>query len=350
MRGQNDGHALAVQAAVGQPAGQPADQPADILDDAGLDAPSRCAQPVRPAGAPGTSRCGPATIGPAGVRGASTLPGKRCGTSRHTTTTCPQEKTACNSFATPPWSRWRWPPPPTAAHAQAQATVKNDGQFRAALGLGASLASGNTKANNLSIHADAVRATAQNKPSLYGNLQYARSNGETTADQLRLGTRYDHDLDARLFTFGGLDVERNKFANLNLRAELSAGLGWHVIKTPATTFDLFGGLGYVSDNYRTAMVIDGSSRDSYSYLSLRLGEESTHQLSASTSVKQRLTMVPNLKNRGEFRASWDAGLAVAMRKSWNLNVGLSVAHNSEPGAGRKATDTLMTTSVSLKFD
>ena len=144
-----------------------------------------------------------------------------------------------------------------AAGAQAQATVKNDGQFRAALGLGASLASGNTKATNLSLNADAVRATDQNKLSLYGNLQYARSSGTTTADQLRLGARYDHNLSADLFAFGGIDLERNKFANLNLRAQLSAGLGWHVIKSPTTTFDLFGGLGYVSDKYKST---DGHRR------------------------------------------------------------------------------------------
>ena len=237
-----------------------------------------------------------------------------------------------------------------AAAAQAQATVKNDGQFRAAIGLGASLASGNTKATNLSLNADAVRATDQNKLSLYGNMQYARSSNQTTADQLRLGGRYDHNLSADLFAFGGLDFERNKFANLNLRSQLSGGLGWHVIKSPATTFDLFGGLGYVSDKYKTAMLIDGSSRDTYGYTSLLLGEESTHKLSDTTGFKQRLTLVPNLKNRGEFRANWDAGLAVAMSKSLNLNVGLGLAHNSEPGPGRKTTDTLLTTGVSVKFD
>lgn len=237
-----------------------------------------------------------------------------------------------------------------AAGAHAQATVKNDGQFRAALGLGASLASGNTKATNLSLNADAVRATDQNKLSLYGNLQYARSGGTTTADQLRLGARYDQNLSAQLFGFGGLDLERNKFANLNLRTQLSAGLGWHVIKSPTTTFDLFGGLGHVSDKYKAPMVIDGRSRDSYGYMSLLLGEESTHKLNDSTSFKQRLALVPNLKNRGEFRANWDAGLAVAMSKAMNLNVGLGFAHNSEPGPGRKATDTLLTTGVSVKFD
>lgn len=234
--------------------------------------------------------------------------------------------------------------------AQAQATAKPDGQFRYALGLGASLASGNTRSSNLSLVADGVRLTEQDKTSLYANAQYARSAGATTGEQLRLGGRQDHNLNPELFAFGGLDFDRNKFANLQLRSQLSGGLGWHAVKNASTTWDLFGGLGYTSDQYNSAMLIDGSTRSRYGYLSLLLGEESSHKLSATTSAKQRLVIVPNLKNRGEFRANWDAGLAVAMSSTMNLNVGLSLAHNSEPGAGRKATDTLFTTGVSVKFD
>lgn len=234
--------------------------------------------------------------------------------------------------------------------AQAQATVKNDGQMHASFGLGASLSSGNSQASNLAMSGDAVRATDQDKTTLYGTVQYARSGGVTTGEQLRLGGRYDKNLDVQLFAFGGLDLARNKFSNLQLRSLLSGGLGYHALKTPTVTWDLFGGLGYTSDRFINAMVIDGANRSSYHYLSLLLGEESSHKLSDTTSFKQRLTLVPNLKNRGEFRANLDAGLSVAMSKALNLNVGFALAHNSEPGAGRKPTDTLLTTGVSVKFD
>ncbi len=93
---------------------------------------------------------------------------------------------------------------------------------------------------------------------------------------------------------------------------------------------------------------DGRSRDSHP--SLLLGEESTHQLSDTTSARQRLALVSNLKNSGEFRANGDAGLAMAMSKAINLNVGLAFAHNGEPGPGRKCTDTLLTTGISVRFD
>ena len=237
-----------------------------------------------------------------------------------------------------------------AASAQAQATLERDGRWRAAFGLGASASSGNTDASNLALNFDAVRATAGDKTSLYAAAQYAKSDGTTTGERIRLGGRQDHDLSERLFGFGGIDLERDKFANLKLRGQLSGGLGWHLVKTDTTSFDVFGGLGYTSDRYFAPMLIDGSVRSSYGYASVLLGEESTHKLGESTSFKQRLVVLPNLKNSGEYRANWDTGLAVAMSKRMNLNVGFSVAHNSEPGPGRKSTDTLLTTGVSIKFE
>ncbi len=234
--------------------------------------------------------------------------------------------------------------------AHGQATVKPDGQFRSVVGLGASASSGNADATHLSITGDGVRATERDKTTVYGNLQYARTEGETTAEQLRLGGRQDRNLAGDLFVFGGLDFERNRFSNLRLRSQLSGGPGWHVIKSPATTFDVFGGLAYTNDSYFDAMLIDGRSRRSYGYMGLLLGEESTHKLSATTSAKQRLTVLPNLSNSGEWRASWNGGIAVAMTNVLSLTVGLTVAYNGELGPGRKKTDTLFTTGLSVRFD
>ncbi|MDO9193808.1 MAG: DUF481 domain-containing protein, partial [Undibacterium sp.] len=234
--------------------------------------------------------------------------------------------------------------------AQAQATLKPDGQFRATLGLGASVSSGNTSSKNLSLNADGVRLTDQYKTSLYGNAQYARSGDTTTSEQIRLGGRQDYNLSSVMFAFGGLDFERNKFSNLKLRSQLGAGLGFHAIKSIDTTWDLFGGVAYVDDHYFNPMLIDSNIRRKYGYAGLILGEESTHKLTSTTSAKQRLTLVPNIKNGGEYRANWDAGLAVAMNKSINLNVGLSFARNTDPGVGRKKNDTLFTTGISMNFD
>ena len=68
----------------------------------------------------------------------------------------------------------------------AQATVKADGQWRSVLGLGASLSKGNTDSTNVNLAGDGVRATAQDKTSVYGNANFARSGGVTSGEQMRL--------------------------------------------------------------------------------------------------------------------------------------------------------------------
>lgn len=234
--------------------------------------------------------------------------------------------------------------------AQAQATVKPDGRFRAAIGIGASHSTGNSRGTTLSLAADGVRATDSDKTTLYASAVYARAEGITTGERVRLGGRHDYDLDPRLFAFGGMDFERNKFANLQLRSQLGAGLGFHVVKSEPLMFDVFGGLAYTRDSFSNPMLVGGSVRESYSYTSLMLAEESTHKLGSTTTAKQRLVLLPNLKDSGEYRATWDAGLAVAMNSALSLNLGLGVTYNSEPGPGRKSTDTLLTTGVSVKFD
>lgn len=233
---------------------------------------------------------------------------------------------------------------------QAQATVKPDGQWRAVFGLGLSNASGNTDSTNLSMTGDGVRATDLDKWAVYLNSNYARSAGVTNTEQIRLGGRYERNLNPAYFAYGALDFEKSRFANLEPRSMLSAGIGWHVIKSPATTFDIFGGLGYTADKYRDPMVVGGALRDNYNYASLPFGEESTHKLTETTSARQRLVVVANLKDRGEYRATWDAGLAVAMAKGINLTLSLSALYNSDPGVGRKSTDTLFTTGIAVKFD
>ncbi|MDZ7590621.1 MAG: DUF481 domain-containing protein [Rubrivivax sp.] len=237
-----------------------------------------------------------------------------------------------------------------AGRAQAEDTVKTDGRWRGSLGLGASLSSGNTDASSISLTGDAVRATEQDRTSLYLNGQYASSEGEATSENTRLGGRYDWNLGPDYFAFGSLGLENNRFSNVKLRGQVAVGPGWHVIQSPRTTFDVFAGFSYTAESYYDPMFIDGQLRESYNYPGLMLGEESSHTLTENTDFRQRLTVVPNLSNTGEYRANWNAGLAVAMNETLNLTVGFTYAYNSEPGPKRETTDTTLTAGIAVKFE
>lgn len=234
--------------------------------------------------------------------------------------------------------------------AVAEGPVKEDGRWRSSLGAAYSEARGNSESLNLALQADAVRATPQDKWTAAVRALYARTDGSTTSDQLRAATRYDWNLTPRSFVFGGLELERDEVALLDLRASVSTGAGYKLVDDAALTWAVFGGVGYTGDRYAEPRLVDDALRGRYEYANLLVGQESTHRFSDTTSGRQRLALYPNLRNSGEYRADWDIGLAVAMTKSWNITAGFTWRYNSDPGPALRRTDTLLTTGVSVKFD
>ncbi len=237
-----------------------------------------------------------------------------------------------------------------AGNALAQVEVKPDDNWRAVLGAGLSYASGNSRSNTLSLTADAVKASTLDKWTLGGRYLRGKNNGSTSADQLLLTGRYDRDLNTDVFAFGQGDFLRDRMANLNARLSAGVGVGYHVIKAPQTTFDVFGGVGYTYDDYQVATVVADRTRDTYGSANLLLGEESTHKLSDTTAFRQRLVLYPNLRDTGEFRGTFDAGLAVAINKRFSLTATLGYRYSSDPGSGVKKGDTLFVTGLAYRIE
>ena len=198
--------------------------------------------------------------------------------------------------------------------------------------------------------ATGVRATEDTKWRFGGKALWTRSDGSTTAENILLGTQYDKDFDPRWFGFGKAEALRDKFANISSRLSLYGGVGRHLVKSDTTTFDVSAGLGYTEDRYVNPAVVDGSLRTRFGRAELLLAEESTHQLTATTSVRQKFSLFPALRSGGGYRGVFDSGLAVSMTPTLSLTMGLSYRYDSDPGAGLKKGDTLFVTGVSIKLD
>lgn len=230
------------------------------------------------------------------------------------------------------------------AAAPALAQPKKDGNWRGSLTLSLSLSSGNTESTNASLAAEAARATGRDKVTL--SAKALRGESETagvttkTAALYQLGGRYDRDLNDRLFAFGSAGLERDELQRLDLRSSLGAGLGWHAIATPETTFDLFAGVGATREEYATR---------SRSFTEVVIGEESSHRITDTTTFSQKLSLFPNLEESGEYRANFDATLATAIAAGWTFNVTLTHRHVSDPQPGLEKGDTLLLVGVASKF-
>jgi putative salt-induced outer membrane protein YdiY len=209
---------------------------------------------------------------------------------------------------------------------------------------GLSLARGNADSTNFTVGATASRITEKNKASAFINSLYSSgtTNGVslTTASAVHAGLRFDLNLSDKTFAFVFTDFDHDRFQQLDLRNVLGGGLGYHVIKTDATNFDLFGG-GSFNQEYFTTF-----SRHSGEAL---VGESLDHKLSSAFSIKQRLEFYPNLSSLGDYRVVFDTGAITKINKilSWELTA--SDHYITNPVNGLKGNDLLLTTGVRLAF-
>ncbi|KNZ32660.1 MAG: hypothetical protein AD742_10585 [Methylibium sp. NZG] len=236
-----------------------------------------------------------------------------------------------------------------ASVAQAQATPAADGQWRGGGGLSVSATSGNTTASSVILNGEGYRATAADKLTLGGLVNYGKANGLATSQRWLGYGQYDWNLAPKWVAFGRLALEGDGLTDLDLRSLLAGGVGYKVIEATDMTFTLYGGVAYSIDRYGSPTLIAGSLDNTHSRISLYAAEESTHKLSSTVNFRQRLELYPGLSGDKAFLARFSAGLAVAMSSTMNLNVGLTHNFNSKPPAGLKKGDTVLFTGVSVTF-
>ena len=233
------------------------------------------------------------------------------------------------------------------------ADSKTDGQWRGAGGAALAMSSGNSSTSSLLLNADAARATLADKTTLGAAINYAKDKSggvdRTTSNKWAAFGQYDYNLSPQVFAFGRLGLEGDKLIDLSLRSALAGGLGYKLINTERTSFDLFGGLGYTTDKYQQRQTIAGKTDTRFSRASVYLGEASSHQLSSSVSFKQRLDLYPGISGDKALLAKFNAGLSVAMSSTLNLSVGLTDSYNSKPPARTKKNDVGFFTGVNVKF-
>lgn len=224
---------------------------------------------------------------------------------------------------------------------------------------GLALSRGNSDTTTFNLGMKAERDTSRDKISVYSTALFTKSRITgtcplspgipvaplscvvTTASAVRGGTRYDLNLTEKLFAFGQLDLEHDRFQDLDLRTVLAGGLGYHAIKNDRTTFDLMAGGAFDHDSFST-----GLRRSEPDAL---VGETLTHKLTKSTALNEAFQFFPNLSDVGEYRFTFDSGISTAINKWLSWQVTYSNRFLSNPVPGIKKNDVLLTTGIHLTF-
>ena len=120
------------------------------------------------------------------------------------------------------------------------------GPWTGSIGGGVALTSGNTDTSTINVSYD-VTYDPKTKNVVKSDALYlkGKKDGELIVDRLGFNIRDQYNLGRRAFTFGQLQYLRDTFKAIDYLVAPTAGLGYKVVDTPRTSFNVDGGVGGV---------------------------------------------------------------------------------------------------------
>jgi putative salt-induced outer membrane protein YdiY len=211
--------------------------------------------------------------------------------------------------------------------------------------LGLAGTSGNARTLTFTTAVNAARVTKTDKTSIYFNTIKASAlvdgKDSDTAQAVRGGVGYDHNLKPRLFVNVFNDYEYDRFQNLDLRFVFGGGLGFHAVKTERSQLDLLAGVDFNRSSFSTPL-----TRSSAEFF---WGDEYSLKLTGATSLVQSFRMFNDVTNTGFYRVNFDVGASTKLSKWFSWNLSLSDRYLNHPAPGRKTNDFLYTTGIGVTF-
>jgi len=181
---------------------------------------------------------------------------------------------------------------------------------------------------------EATRKTESRLLYLYFRADYQEKNGSRSANEFVGGTRYEWVLTDRLNAFVKLELERDEFENLNLRATLTGGLAYTVVDSDRQSLITRGGIGYQREDFNNGVSDDQAVFDlGYDYrLDVWKQFRLIHKLHYLAVADDPLN---------DFRLIADSGGEIPLTKdeAWKLRLGMHNEYNNVPQPGVEHTDT-----------
>jgi len=224
------------------------------------------------------------------------------------------------------------------------------------LDTGLSTTSGNSSTVNFTLAAKAARVTDRDKITVYATSVYSKENNtspsQTTAHAIDGGIRGDINLNPKIFAFGFTDFQYDAFQHLDLRNVIGGGLGYHVIKTKNTQFDVFGGGDFNQEYYGSFIDNTDTFVPSLTRKSAEINAGQTLNatvFNGRTVVTEAFAVFPNVSTGGDFRFTLDISAATKLKNWLSWQVTFSDRFTNYPQPGLLDNDTILSTGLRLTF-
>jgi len=164
---------------------------------------------------------------------------------------------------------------------------------------------------------------------------------QTTAERYLGSLRGQRKLTPVIGLTSGIKLERDRFAGLDFRSILDAGLSWALVRRPVWTLDGVTGIGWNHESRTTSPSIDHP----VGLLQLL----SRIPFGSAGDTTQRFTFYPDFKETSAYRSEGEITAQAAMSAHLALKLGYLVRFANNPVPGFKKTDNTTTASVVLRW-
>lgn len=214
--------------------------------------------------------------------------------------------------------------------------------YQGRINLMGSASRGNTDDGRLYGEAEFKARAKGYRYRIFGRGEQKEESGDTTAQNYYVSGERDQPIDDDRFWYLRSAVEHDEFKDLKVRASAGAGLGWQLIDTSRTQFDIRGGLDYVLA--RRDVVPDET------YPAFGWGINFSHWF-----ITDRLEFfhdqsgLASLTSEGDVSIRTKTGVRLPLGSGFSADAQVNVDYEGDPGPGREKTDTQLFVGVGYKF-
>jgi putative salt-induced outer membrane protein YdiY len=209
-------------------------------------------------------------------------------------------------------------------------------------GVGLAITQGNSDTSNFNLSFD-LRRDPKTRTVFKAEGLYilATEDGDENVDRGILALRVERLLTERTYLFGQFGYLRDRFKEIDYLIAPTAGVGYKVIKTDRTAFDVDTSLGMVFEkNTGLELETDGA---------VAVGEKFSHKLSTSAAITQGSTALWKMDDFGDALYTFSAGLAASVTTRIQLKLEFQDIYKSRPTGDADKNDIAFITAFVYKF-
>lgn len=223
---------------------------------------------------------------------------------------------------------------------EAAPEVEEKSKWERSASVGATLTQGNSDSVLLTAKVLASRSWETRELSLGASAAYGEVEETKNADSLSGFTQYNHLFSDRFYGYARLDALHDAIADVDYRFKIGPGAGYYFIKNEQTSLSAEAG---------PSFIIEKVGGESTEYLALRLGEKFEHKFSDRARVWQKVEILPQVDDWGNFIVNAEIGAEASLTEKLSLRAYVQDTYDNQPAPGRKKNDVKLVSALAYTF-